>query len=298
MSDFVIIPPTTIEDSNLLSSNFVEEDASDPWVAGTYSLGDIRHHNHRVWEVTATSTSEEPGTGVDWLDTGPTNEWAAFDDEVITQSIQADEIHYQIRVQDLINGVTLINMRALEVQVVVTDDVDGVVYDETRQLLDLSQIVDWYTWTYEPRDEIADKQSFINMPLYFDATIDIYIRYPGDTVKVGLISIGRQRYFALTEWGVAIGIEDYSRYLFDEFGNLDIVKRGRADKIRYPLILNTEQTARAVRLLKRLSGTPCVWIGAEYRPETIVYGVYQSWSVLLSNLAFSNIDLDIKGYVQ
>lgn len=299
MSDFTVIPPIVIGDLELIDSNFLVEDPNPAWVAGTYNFGDIRTLNKRRWEVRVASTTAQPGTNSDWADIGPTNLWAAWDDESITQAELNDEIHYQIQVDDLITGITFMNAVGFEVQVVITPNGGGSpVFDETRQLQDLSQIVDWYSWTVEPRDEFSDRESFLNLPLEVGAVIDLYVRNMGGVAKIGLISVGRKRVFAVTEFGVAIGIEDYSRYLFDEFGNLDIIKRGMADTISYPLVVDTNQNARAVRLLKRLAGTPCVWIGAEYRPETIVYGVYQRWSDVIGNGALSTIDLDVKGYVQ
>lgn len=53
------------------------ENKIETWTAGTYVQGDQRLHNGQIWSVDVASTTEEPGTGTDWvllLDGGGTEE--------------------------------------------------------------------------------------------------------------------------------------------------------------------------------------------------------------------------------
>lgn len=303
MSDFLFIPPFPVTASVITTTNVLENDAPAWSIVTAYTAGQQVIHAHRVYEAEINNTGVQPNLPTDpptWIDLGPTNRFRAFDDSIQTRTERAEEIDYTFRVADVINAVTLFGLDATEVQVTVTDtgaSAEGVVYDQTRSLIDDSQITDWYAWFFEPQ-EMRDRLAFLDLPQYWDATVRVRIRKPGGTARVGLIAIGRQRVFAVTNYGVAIGIQDYSTYRRDPFGNLEIIRRGTSDEISYPLTVDTAQAERATRLLRQYTATPLVVVGASYRPETIVYGVIQQWRVLLAGPLFSDVSLDVAGYPQ
>ena len=79
------IKPVSISDATLISSTIAETDYS-AWSSGTtYALGDkvILTSTHRVYEsLQAANTNHNPTEAAStwWLDIGPTNRWAMFDD--------------------------------------------------------------------------------------------------------------------------------------------------------------------------------------------------------------------------
>ena len=52
-----ILVPLAVADANITASNVALETA---WTAGTYTLGDQRRVDERLFEVSAASTTEEP----------------------------------------------------------------------------------------------------------------------------------------------------------------------------------------------------------------------------------------------
>ena len=73
-----IIEPFAITETNIESTNVALETA---WTAGTYSLGDVRRVAERLFEVSAATTTQQPGlaASTEWFDKGPANRYAAFD---------------------------------------------------------------------------------------------------------------------------------------------------------------------------------------------------------------------------
>ena len=61
-----IIEPFAITETNIDSTNVALETA---WTAGTYTLGDVRRVGERLFEVSAASTTQEPGlaASTQWL---------------------------------------------------------------------------------------------------------------------------------------------------------------------------------------------------------------------------------------
>jgi hypothetical protein len=80
------IKPTPITDSLFVTSSAAENDYT-AWNAATaYSVGDkcIRTATHRIYERTiAGTTATAPESDLyNWMDIGPTNRWAMFDQSV------------------------------------------------------------------------------------------------------------------------------------------------------------------------------------------------------------------------
>jgi len=73
-----IIEPFAITQANIDATNVTLETA---WTAGTYTLGQVRRVGERLFEVSAASTTQEPGlpASTQWFDAGPANRYAAFD---------------------------------------------------------------------------------------------------------------------------------------------------------------------------------------------------------------------------
>ena len=150
----IVVIPEPVTGSNLISSNIPEPDTGESvWTAGTYTLGTkkINTATHRVYQVVADpSTSDDPLVGIakvppTWVDVGPTNRWAMFDELVGTQSTETGSIVVEETFVNVANAISGINIEGAEsVNVQVRTASDDLVYDTDIPMINNDYVVDWY----------------------------------------------------------------------------------------------------------------------------------------------------------
>lgn len=295
-----IIVPQAVTPSTLTSSNVPETDAP-AWSAGTYYLGDQVIYNHRVWEVIATSTTDQPDTGAvanppTWLDTGADNRYKMFDRVISTQTENDDTIEVTITPGTIVNAVALFGLSANQVTVVVDDPTDGIVYDTTKNLQDNTLVTNWYSYFFEPiiaRDDVI----FDDLPSYGTAAIEVIVDAGAGTAKCAELVIGQQRTLGVSNFGTGVSIIDYSIKSTDEFGNVIIVPRAYSKRADYDVTVETSQVSAVQKSLADIRTTPTVFIGDSNRPETVVYGYYKQFQIVLSTPSISSCSLEVEGLV-
>jgi len=296
------IEPLIVTDS-LLTSSTVPEDDYAAWSSGTtYNLGDrvIVVSTHKVYESAINSnTANDPTTddGTKWITVGATNRWKAFDQKLSDPVQQADSISYTFTVTSVVNSIALFNLSADQVQVTFTPDGFGSpVYDKTFDLLDTTNIIDWYTYFFEPTTT-RDKELLISdLPTYSSAEITITITEASATVEVGQIVLGLLVTLGRTGYGTTVGIEDYSRKERDAFGNAVIIERAFSQKADYEVEITTQDTRRVQRFLSNYRATPVVWIGNQDPSYgLIVYGFYTQFSINIATPSISYTTLEVEG---
>lgn len=293
-----LIRPMAIGDAALVSSN-VPEDDYDAWDSGTtYGQGDrvIDTTTHRVYEsVQASNSAHDPVTddGSWWIDIGSTNRWAMFDGVVNAQTVNADSIEVVIQTTGRQNSLALFNVDADELQIVVTDPVDGEVYDETYSLTSDSGITDWYSWFFEPIER-ATEFSVIDLPAYTGATIAITLTGAGE-VACGECVIGYARSIGDAQYGAGIGITDYSIKTFDDFGNASVVERAFSRRADFAVMVENSFVDQLMKLLAVYRATPIVYRGAAQFRSTLVYGFYRDFRIEIAYPEISICTMEIEG---
>lgn len=296
-----IVRPLTITDSNLQSNNVAENEHPD-WADGTYNLGEKVIFEHEIYEVVADpSTTDQPDVGAaktvpTWTNLGATNAWAMFDDSVSTQTENSGTIDITIDPNELVNAVTLFNISATTAQIIVTDPVDGEVYNRTVNLLEEEEITNWFAWFF---NEItgANKLVCLDLPQYASATIRIILDAGAGTAKAGVVAMGRQTEIGITDHGTTVGIVDYSKRTRDEFGELVTVQRGFSDLVEYDVTIDTAKVTAVKRILAGLRGTTTVFIGEDSHGATVVYGIYNDFQIQYQNFTTSTCTISVEGLV-
>lgn len=295
-----IIVPQTVTPATLTASN-VPEDDEPAWTAGTYYLGDKRLYNHRIWEVIVTSTADQPDVGAaanppTWLDTGADNRYKMFDSIINTQTVNDETIEVGITPGAIVNAVALFGLSAYEVTVELDDPVEGIVYSETRALQDNTLVINWYAYFFEP---IINKTDIIfdNLPSYGTATVNVIIDAGLGVAKCSELIVGQQRNLGVSNFGTSVSIIDYSIKSTDAFGNVVIVQRPYTKRADYDVTVETSQVAAVQKTLADIRTTATVFIGDSNRAETIVYGYYKQFQIVLSTPSISNCSLEVEGLV-
>lgn len=298
-----IIRPVDITDTVLVSSNIPEDDYP-VWVSGTtYSEGDrvISTVTHKIYEALQTSTGKDPTTnpiGTNnipyWLDLGATNKWRMFDGKTQNLSTFTDEIIVQLQTPKVVNSIALFGLQATSVRVTMTDDVEGIVYDTGNiPLQDFSSIDSWWTYYYEDISAVQ-KYSRLDLPTYRNSIIEIHLTGIGN-VSCGQVVIGNQQILGLTDYGTSIGIMDYSRKTRDIFGNAIILERAFNETVDYDVTIDSTNVRNVQQTLAKYRATPLVWIGDEQFEETIIYGFYKDFNIILSNFSISDCVISVEG---
>lgn len=298
-----IIRPAAITDAVLTSSSVPETDYAE-WAGGTtYGLADyvIKAATHRIYKsVQAGNTGHDPESEADpenpvwWLDYGATNRWRMFDTLVGQQSSAADSISFTVVPETLVDSVVLLNIAAASVQVTITDDTEGVVYDQTVSLVSDSGVQDWYSYFYEPIVRRVDF-SLGDLPRYLGAAVTIIATDTGGTVAIGECIIGLAREIGIAQAGARVGIRDYSVKTQDDFGNYTILERAFSKRGSFTLLIDSGFTSELQTILAGYRATPVVYVGDDAHAATLIYGFYKDFEVDIVYPDASLCSLEIEG---
>lgn len=298
----ILIRPQTVTDAMLTSSNVSATTAAAYNAGATYALGDRVQvdatDSHLIYEsLQGSNTNHTPATSPTWWAlVGATNRWAMFDSTNSSQTSNADSIEVTIQASARVDAVALINISAATARVVMTDPIDGVVYDRTMDLTSESGITDYYEWFFEPVIRKSDV-AFTGLPPYLNASITITLTDTGNTVACGACVVGMAREIGRTRLGSGVGIQDYSVKTVDDFGNYTVTERLFSKRGSFDINVDPAMVDELQRLLASYRATPVVWIGDESYGSTILLGFYKDFSIVIAWPTMAQCSLEIEGLV-
>ena len=287
----VVITPAMIVDSTAAVST------RTAWSNVTaYVANDEVYYNYKDWIALAASTNVAPGTDdTKWLEIGASNRYAMFDGVINNVTSATTPLDVTVTPGTVVNSVSLFQVTANTVQVQVIDPVEGIVYDRTEDMLDDTFVVDWYSYFFEPISRKSDV-TFTDVPAYGSADIRIVAEgATGTDAIIGETVIGFQRRLGVTNFNTSVSIQDYSRKERDQFGNVSVVERQFAKLADYDVTCETSVVNLVQKALADIRTTPTVFIGDPNRPETIVYGFYRNFNIVLSTPSISDCTIEVEG---
>lgn len=241
----------------------VPENDHPAWASGT-TYADLARviYQHAIWEsVGGANTGNTPSTAsLKWNRVSATNRWKALDRSVSSPVQQADSIRYTFTVPKLTDTLTLLDLKATSVRVIVRDTQEPkqVIYDETRSVVDTSEIIDWFTYfTWEPTT--VNKLMFLGLPAYGGYELEVIMSGPGSTVEVGEIVPGRRRSLGDVTSEVDSELLDFSLKEKNQYGETELIEKASTYRIRFPYAYPTRDGDRIDRLITRLRAKTCVW---------------------------------------
>ena len=296
-----VIKSVVTTDAILTSSN-IPEDEHPVWVSGTsYTALDKVIYEHKIYEriVIGAGTTPPNLDQVNWLDSGYTNRYRMFDNITSSVSGRTGGIEFTLTPNQIVNGIALLNVNASTVRVVMTDPVDGVVYDRTKELRSSSNVIDYFSYFFAPLVNLGDLDTaiFLDLPNKPTATITVYVSSGAGLVEVGEVVYGVQSFVGRTNYGTAIGIKSYSRKEVDEFGKVTVIKRKNSKYADYDVDIDNVNLANVQRLFADIDSVPCVFIGNPEMEELIVYGFYSDFKATISFPTVSKCTLRVEGLV-
>ena len=297
-----LVRPEAVTDSIFQSSDVPENDHAEWLVGTTYADGDnvivTTPNVHRIYEsLISSNTGNDPVTdsGAIWKDVSSTNRWKLFNGIVQEQTEQAGGMEYVLQSPNVINSMAFINVYAESITVEMEDAIEGVVYDETFDLVSTSGIQDWYAYFFEP--VIRDTQlAILDLPPYANADITVTFTDTG-TTKCGALVLGQFADLGLSQHGATFSIIDYSVKTTDAQGRITITPGPFANRMDVDIVLDTAVYGSVLRTLTDLRTTPCVWVAETDNRSSIIYGYYREFDIMISNPTTSLCSLEIEGLV-
>lgn len=293
-----LIRPMAITDAVMVGSSVPEND-HPPWMAGvSYPLGDkvMLTSTHKRYEsLTAGNVNRNPAADpAAWLELGATNRWRLFDASVGSQTTGAGSIEVTLQAVGRVDAIAALNVNAQSVRVVMTDAIDGVVYDRTFGMVSASGITNMHAWYFEP---IVRKRDLVvlNLPPYANATLSLTFAEAGGSAACGVLVLGQAKDIGGTRWGASVGITDYSKKERNPFGDYIVVERAFAKRGRFNLQLASSQVDDVQNLLAQYRATPIVYVGAEQYGATVMYGFYKDFDIVIPSAVFSECSIEIEG---
>lgn len=295
-----IVTPIAVTSSMLTASNVPITETA--WTAGTYTTGTQRYVGTTLYEVIASpNTADNPTIGVNatpptWKSLGAINRFKMFDDIINTQTTRSGTIEVTVDPGQLVNAVSFFGLVGNTITLTLDDPVEGEVFTETKSLQDNSLIVDWYAYFFEGIYFSSDAV-FLGLPSYTNAVMTAIIDAGPINASCGEMVIGKQSTLGISNYGTSVSIQDYSIKSTDEFGNIIIQPRAFSKRGDYDVTVETSRISAIQKLLADIRTTPAVFIGEEDKPETVIYGFYKSFNIVISTPSISECSIEVEGLV-
>ena len=294
-----IVQPSEITADVLQSTNVVNIETT--WTAGTYSLGVRRVYERMVYEVVASpSTADRPDIGAasdppTWVALGYSNQWRMFTEGADSLSTGTGDIDVTLQWPGLITTIAALGLVGYSIRVTVTDSVDGVVFDQTKDLIDIG-VSDWWEFFFLPYEN--DDAAVFELPPYPGADIRVLLEAENisDPGAVGRVVAGVGRDLGVTLYGTDIQLQDYSIKERDGFGNLILLPRRTLKYVNYDVHVPTDTVDFVVRALSRLGGIPTLYIGDPDKTSTVVFGVFADISSGIAAPSISDLTLQVEEF--
>jgi len=295
-----IIKPEDVTVDTLTATN-VPADDYPAWAAGTYAEGDRVIDGIEAYEsLTANNTDTiEAGlaaTPPTWLRLGFINRWKMFRDGRDSKTRQDGGITVQLTPGIVTNGIALLGMEGLEVDVTMTDPTEGVVFDRTFVIRDIgvTNIWDYFFLPYGTRSDFVA----LDLPPYDAATIEIDVRTsnPGDTSAAGRVLLGVVRDLGTTDHDLQVRWINFSDINRNPFGDLQLTKRRRVKLVTYPITVERANSDFAISELDSVTNELSVFVGDEDVSASITFGIPRRPQVTFSNPAVTDMSIEVEEF--
>ena len=295
-----VIKPIEVTPAMLTATNIAENDYPQYAAGVTYANRDrvVLLSAHKVYEsLQNANTGHSLDDTAWWVEVSPTNLWCAFDLSSTTVTQFSVPSYLEITPGQAVDSLSVINISGLEsVRVRSIDPSFGTVFDMTADLLTPPSTATWFAWFFEPR---SGQSQFVvkNLPPYPNAKVRLDFACSGPA-HVGVVVIGSLKLLGgAAQYGARLGIQDYSRKERDQWGQVNLQRRGFSKRMSLSIRVPRGRVDDVFALLAELTGTACLWLGTNMFTAMNVYGFINTFDLLIEYPTFSELTLDIEGLI-
>lgn len=292
-----IVRPVDVGSSELTSTNVANIEAD--WAAGTYNTGDRVVNDRVVWEALADGVTSEPSASVptEWLRVGFSNKWRMFTEGRDSLSTATGSIDVTVDLGAVVSTFSALGLTGSEVQLVITDPTDGVIYDQTKSLVDIG-VDDFWAWHFTDYEQ-DETVIFEGIPPYPAASINFIVSGATgtDPVSAGRVVTGVAKELGVTQYGSSVEILGYSTKDRDEFGNLILVPRRTITMVDYDVSVPSPRVDYVLKQLRQIDAMPSLFIGnSDTYTSTITFGVYRGATQGIDTPSISDLTLKVEEF--
>lgn len=257
-----------------------------------------------VYQVTGSGTltgwtiTSEDEIGF-WEEIGATNQHKVIDEYVNTQTKNLGLIQMRFPVER-VDFLTLFGLDANTVTVTLWDSdmTEGVwseEFDLTYTGAGIVNIVDWFEYFFGEFTKRTDLLIPIGAIL-FQGVLDVKIEGNGD-VYCGNMICGRLFELGKTQFGMDLGMLDFSKYETDDQGRTKVVPGYWSKRMEATIYMPNSYVDSVHKRLSKLVGVPTAWIGDSGYESSIVYGTFRDFSVTVEGPSHSFCRLEVEGII-
>jgi len=290
--------PIVIASAMLINSNVAENDYPEYIPGGNYMVGQyviVKGDVHKIYQCLAMGTYSYTDA-TKWLDCGMVNRWLWSDKSVASQTTNPVSIENEYRIPSRCNTVALLNVSAANVRVQMIDDTDGVVYDKSFSMGSTMGINNYYAYCFEPISRKSDL-ILMDLPNYANARIIVTINEPTGIAKVGVILIGRIKKHGDSQYGIKLGIDDFSIKESDEMGAFRVVERDFRKTNEVSAEINSRDVDAFYNYLISIRAKPTLFIGSTLYTSTYAWGFYKDFSIVIPSATKSLCNISIESLI-
>ncbi len=177
------------------------------------------------------------------------------------------------------------------------------VYNETFDMLSTINVIDEYTYLFEPLIWATDVTKMnlaqAGLPPYPQATVTVIVTNAGGTAEVGAIVPGLKLEIGalVARPGPNPGIRSFSTKTEDAFGNFTVTKRANKKILSCQVIVKNTILDFILQQLALYDSELLVWVGYESYECLTVYGFWVSFDPAMEYDDFTLMDLKIEGII-
>lgn len=296
-----IIQPEITNDATLFATNVAETDFAVWNPLTTYSINTmliyVDTNKHWVIRSLVNSNLGNVPTGLNtdlnWVKVSETNRWKMFDLKTTSQTFNNDSINVTLNGLGFVDSVSALNIDGATIQIIGKDQFGTTFYNVTSSLIAVDGIYDPYTYFFSPLIYLTDFVA-TDVPIYSLASYQVIIAKTGGVAKCGTLLIGKVIDIGGTEYGMTIGITDYSVKAANEFGDFIITERAYSKNVQLTANVEKASVNAVINALNRLRATPIVYLGAEDYTSSFAYGFYKDYGVVVSYPTYSKLQIEIE----
>lgn len=299
----IVIPPFQLTTSNTTSTVAEPSAGEVVWNAGvSYTKGQvvIRVETHRKYEcqtdgVNATPPENDPTR---WLDVGPTNKWAMFDNLRSQATWAPGSMTITISPGRRVDSLALLGVKAQKVTITMTYN-GQVVYTTVRNMGARNTT----TWSQYFFGEFKYVSSLLlqDLPSYANSVITILFENdPALNVECSEIVVGNKIYLGSAQYEAVSDSLNFSRIERDEFGGSILKPRRTVPKVNVTTWASKNLVNQIRDARTDLNAVPALWSALDqnyedpYYEALLIYGIYKQFEINISgpSLAIVNLELE------
>jgi hypothetical protein len=297
-SDFFVVRPFAVTASNLTSSN-VTETEHPTWNAGTsYGvIGDRVIYNHKVYECINGSGNigKNPETETTfWIYVSVTNRFKMFDNQVSSQTSEADSIDVLVSYTERPTRLYFGNVECQYIDVEMLDSDDNILFTQRYQMYENTGTPSYFSF-FTARLQRKTDLLVTGFPPYANCKFNVSIVNEGAEAKCGVMLAGYAEYVGVTQLGLVLGTRDFSVKRRNDFGDYEILERAYSRFGEANVMVKNAGIDRLIQMLANYRATATLFIASNLYTSSLIYGFYDDYSNSVAYQEASLLNIRMEG---